>query len=274
MLKLPNVIYGTAWKEEATEELVLSAIKAGYRNIDTANQRRHYNEEAVGSAISEALKNGLSREDFFLQTKYTYPSGQDHRLPYDLNADYDVQVRQSFESSLEHLQTTFVDSYLLHGPSQRLGLDEVDWKVWGEMECVFEEGLAKSLGISNVNIEQLKLLYERADIKPAFVQNRCFAQMGWDWEVRNFCRENDIYYQGFSLLTANPFVLPAVTSISQRLNKTPAQIIFRFSIDIGIIPLTGTTSLSHMEEDFSLDFILDNTEINFIEKIGIELQGR
>jgi diketogulonate reductase-like aldo/keto reductase len=103
-----------------------------------------------------------------LQTKYTYPSGQDHRLPYDLNADHDVQVRQSFESSLEHLQTTFVDSYLLHGPSQRLGLDEVDWKVWGEMECVFEEGLTKSLGISNVNIAQLKLLFERADIKPKF----------------------------------------------------------------------------------------------------------
>ena len=68
-------------------------------------------------------------------------------------------------------------------------------------------------------------------------------------------------------------MLPAITSISQRLNKTPAQIIFRFSIDVGIIPLTGTTSLSHMEEDFSLDFILNDAEINFIEKIGIELQG-
>ena len=120
MLKIPHLIYGTAWKEEKTEALVLTAIDAGYRNIDTANQRRHYNEVAVGNAISQALKNGLNREDFFLQTKYTYPSGQDHRVPYDLEADYDVQVRQSFESSLENLQTSFVDSYLLHGPSQRL----------------------------------------------------------------------------------------------------------------------------------------------------------
>ncbi|MED5580201.1 MAG: aldo/keto reductase [Nitrospinota bacterium] len=269
MLKIPHLIYGTAWKEEKTEALVLTAVDAGYRNIDTANQRRHYNEVAVGNAISQALKNGLNREDFFLQTKYTYPSGQDHRVPYDLEADYDVQVRQSFESSLENLQTSFVDSYLLHGPCQRFGLNEDDWKVWREMECILREGLTKSIGVSNMNIEQLKLLYGRAEIKPTFVQNRCFAKMGWDWEVRNFCRENGILYQGFSLLTANPFVLPAITEISQRVKKTPAQVIFRFSIDIGIIPLTGTTSLSHMEEDLSLNFAIEKTEATFIEKIGV-----
>ena len=270
MLKIPHLIYGTAWKEEATEELVLSAIKTGYRNFDTANQRRHYVEVAVGDALSQAYKNGLEREEFFLQTKYTFPAGQDERLPYDLNADYNVQVRQSFESSLEHLQTTFVDSYLLHGPSQRSGLNESDWMVWTEMESIFKEGLTRSLGISNVNIEQLKLLYEKSEIKPGFVQNRCFAQMGWDWEVRKFCRENQISYQGFSLLTANPFVLPTLREISQRINKTPAQIIFRFAIYIGIVPLTGTTKILHMEEDIALDFVLENSEIDFIEKVGIQ----
>jgi|TARA_Y100000814_G_scaffold154434_1_gene112574 diketogulonate reductase-like aldo/keto reductase len=274
MLKIPHLIYGTAWKEEATEELVLSAIKTGYRNFDTANQRRHYVEVAVGDAILQAYKNGFEREDFFLQTKYTFPEGQDERLPYDLNTDYDVQVRQSFDSSLEHLQTTFIDSYLLHGPSQRSGLDESDWMVWTEMESIFKEGLTRSLGVSNVSIEQLKLLYEKSEIKPTFVQNRCFAQMGWDWEVRKFCRENQISYQGFSLLTANPFVLPILTEISQKLNKTPAQIIFRFAIYIGIIPLTGTTNLLHMEEDISLDFTLEDSEIDFIEKVAMHFRER
>ena len=274
MIKTPHLIYGTAWKEEATEELVLSAIKTGYRNFDTANQRRHYVEIAVGDALSEAYKNGMEREEFFLQTKYTFPAGQDERLPYDLNADYDVQVRQSFESSLEHLQTTFLDSYLLHGPSQRFGLDESDLMVWAEMESIFKDGLTRSLGVSNVNIEQLKILYEESEIKPTFVQNRCFAQMGWDWEVRKFCRENEILYQGFSLLTANHFVLTTLKEISERINKTPAQIIFRFAIYIGIVPLTGTTNMLHMEEDISLDFELENSEIDFIEKVGIEFRQR
>ena len=93
------MIYGTAWKEGATEDLVCTAIEMGFRGIDTANQRRHYNEAAVGSAISKALKSGIKREEIFIQTKYTYPSGQDHRLPYDIRADCGAQVKQQPERS-------------------------------------------------------------------------------------------------------------------------------------------------------------------------------
>src|SRR3989344_7112921 len=88
----PKFIYGTAWKEDATEDLVLTAIDIGFRGIDTANQRRHYNEAAVGNAISKVLKN-IKREELFIQTKYTHASSQDHRIPYDINADYRKQVR-------------------------------------------------------------------------------------------------------------------------------------------------------------------------------------
>ncbi len=268
---IPKIIYGTAWKEDATEGLVRAAIEMGFRGIDTANQRRHYNEAAVGSAISGMLKSDTEREELFIQTKYTYESGQDHRLPYDVRADYSTQVRQSFESSLEHLQVDYIDSYVLHGPSVRYGLAQDDWQVWREMEAIHKEGRIIHLGVSNVSVEQLKVLFEGAEVNPTFVQNRCFAQQGWDKDVREFCKENGITYQGFSLLTANPFVLPAVKQIAEKNNKTPAQVLFRFSMHIGILPLTGTTSRIHMKEDLALDFSLKDEDIQSIENIAVNL---
>ena len=265
---IPNFIYGTAWKEDVTEDLVCTAIGIGFRGIDTANQRRHYNEAAVGSAISKVLKNGIKREELFIQSKYTYANGQDHRIPYDIHADYRTQVKQSFQSSLEHLQIDYIDSYVLHGPSVSFGFAQDDWQVWQEMEAIHKEQRTRYLGVSNVSIEQLKVLFEGAKIKPTFVQNRCFAQQGWDKDVREFCKKNGIIYQGFSLLTANPFVLPKVKQIANKVNKTPAQVLFRFSMHVGILPLTGTTSKIHMKEDLALDFSLKSEDIQFIENIA------
>lgn len=265
---IPQILYGTAWKEDATEDLVSTALTLGFRGIDTANQRRHYHEAAVGSAISEALTNGIKREELFIQTKYTYPNGQDHRIPYDVHANYKTQVRQSFQSSLDHLQIEYIDSYVLHGPSVHVGLSEGDWEVWKEMEAIQKEGKTIHLGVSNVSLEQLKFLQNRAKIKPTFVQNRCFAQREWDKEVREFCKENKIVYQGFSLLTANPFVLPQIKHIAEKYKKTPVQVVLRFSMQIGMVPLTGTTSQMHMKEDLALDFNLEDTELEFIENIA------
>jgi len=196
----PQILYGTAWKEGSTEVLVTKAINAGFRGIDTANQRVHYFEEAVGNAIGKAINSGIKREDLFIQTKFTYVNGQDHRLPYDEEADHQTQVKQSFKSSLQHLQTDYIDSYILHGPSSSYGLTDIDWTVWKEMESIYKVGRVKHLGISNVNLDQLKELFTKAQIKPKFVQNRCFTNTGWDLQVRQFCKKNNIIYQGFSLL--------------------------------------------------------------------------
>ncbi|MBI1970339.1 aldo/keto reductase [Candidatus Woesearchaeota archaeon] len=263
-INTPSIIYGTAWKEDATEKLVLAALKAGFRAIDTANQRKHYNEAAVGNAI---IKSGIARDQLFLQTKFTYVDGQDHRVPYDPHADYATQVRQSFQSSLQHLQTDYIDSYILHGPSAYVGLTTADWQAWGQMEKIHQEKKAHHLGASNVNLGQVQELYEKAAVKPAFVQNRCYAQLGWDREVRQFCARKGIIYQGFSLLTANSFVLPRVQHIAARLNKTPMQIIFRFAMHIGILPLTGTTNPAHMKDDLELDFNLSDEDIKLIDTI-------
>lgn len=270
-MPVPAFFYGTAWKEDRTEGLTRLALSTGFRAVDTANQRRHYFEAAVGAAVAGAVESGIvSRGDLFLQTKFTHLGGQDHRLPYDPRAPIATQVAQSFESSLEHLGTTYLDSYVLHGPSSRRGFPETDWQAWRAMEELHRSGRVRLLGVSNVTLEQLALLEREAAVKPAMVQNRCFASTRWDEAVRAFCAERDIVYQGFSLLTANGQAMtsPVVGNVARRVGRTPAQVVFRFAIQVGMIPLTGTSNAAHMKEDLaSLDFELSEGDIRAIERV-------
>src|SRR5258705_13394320 len=158
----------------------------------------------------------VTREDLFLQTKFTYQHGQDYRLPYDPDCDLTTQVRQSIASSLEHLGVTRIDSYILHGPSRSSGLGQADWQTWRAMEDAVDGGLVGLLGISNVSADQLDTLLDGVRIRPAFVQNRCLARASWDAEMRAICQTHDIIYQAFSLLSGNRQVLlqPCVTEIA------------------------------------------------------------
>ncbi|HYK04863.1 MAG TPA: aldo/keto reductase [Thermoanaerobaculia bacterium] len=270
---IPTFLYGTAWKEEETERLTRLAIDTGFRGIDTANQRKHYFEAAVGAGIAGAIADGVvSRDELFLQTKFTYRDGQDHRLPYDPDADTATQVRQSFASSLEHLRVDTLDSYVLHGPSRRRGLAAADHEAWCTMEELHAAGKTRFLGISNVALEQLDKLCELAAVKPMFVQNRCFARTRWDAEVRAFCRTNGIIYQGFSLLTANAHELRNAhfRAIVAKTGKTPAQVVFRFALQVGMLPLTGTTDRAHMQEDLAApELELSPEDVATIETIAV-----
>jgi diketogulonate reductase-like aldo/keto reductase len=269
---VPSFFYGTAWKEDRTRELTKEALAAGFRAVDTANQRRHYVEADVGQAVAETLAQGIAgRAELFLQTKFTFQGGQDHRLPYDPRADVATQVGQSLDSSLAHLQTSYVDSLILHGPSTAYGLAEADRQAWRAMEDLQRSGRARLIGLSNVSLEQLEAFVEDAEVAPAFVQNRCFARDRWDADVRGFCRRHGIAYQAFSLLTANLRELrqPAVERIARRSGRTLPQVVFRFAHQLGMIPLTGTTSQAHMKEDLaSFDFELGDGVVAAIEECG------
>jgi len=269
---VPRFLYGTAWKEAETKRLTALALAAGFRGIDTANQRKHYHEVGVGEAVREAIAAGLvTRDALFLQTKFTHQAGQDHRLPYDPAAPIGEQVAQSFASSLEHLGVERIDSYVLHGPSRRVGLGAADWEAWRAMEKLHAAGRTKLLGVSNVSLEQLRTLCEKAEVRPRFVQNRCFASHGWDREVRAFCRANEITYQGFSLLTANRDVLahPEMSRIAKQHGRTIAEVVFRFALEVGMIPLTGTTQSEHMRTDLgAFDFRLEPAEVATIESLA------
>jgi diketogulonate reductase-like aldo/keto reductase len=217
---VPDFLYGTAWKENRTAALTELALRTGFRAIDTANQRKHYHEAGVGEALAASYRAGLvTRADLFLQTKFTYQRGQDHRLPYDPAAPLALQVAQSLASSLEHLGTDHVDSYVLHGPS---GYDwtDADAEVWEAMRQERDAGRTRLLGVSNVSLQHLARMAVMQAELPAFVQNRCFARTGWDREVRAFCHQHKIVYQGFSLLTANPEVLqhPPLIALAAQMN--------------------------------------------------------
>lgn len=271
-VRVPAILYGTAWKEEATPSCVIDALDAGFRGIDTANQRKHYNEEGVGNALEAKIREGfIARSDIFIQTKFTYVDGQDERLPYDPAAPIEDQVSQSFASSLAHLGVETIDSLLLHGPSQSDGLGPDDHAAWRAMEALAATGRVRLLGISNVTARQVAELVQFADVAPAFVQNRCYAQHGWDRAVREVCDEHEVVYQGFSLLTANRQVLasPKVIAIAQEHRVTPAQVVFRFSQQVGMLPLTGTRDPSHMAQDLVIDsFTLDVAELAVVNAEG------
>jgi diketogulonate reductase-like aldo/keto reductase len=251
---IPDFLYGTAWKEERTPALVELALRAGFRGIDTANQRRHYFEEGVGQGLAAAYRAGVvTRPELFLQTKFTYRPGQDHRLPYDPAASLSVQVAQSLASSLDHLGTDYVESYVLHGPSSGYGWTDADAEVWEAMRKERDAGRARLLGVSNISLRHLEQMAVIHAEVPAFVQNRCYARLGWDRDMRLFCREHKIIYQGFSLLTVNVDVVnhPVVTGLAARENVTPAQVIFAFARAVGMLSLTGTSNAEHMKLDLA-----------------------
>lgn len=253
-VRMPKIIYGTAWKKEHTAKLVEQAIVTGFRGIDTACQPKHYHEADVGEGIAACINRGLvTRTELYLQTKFTSLNGQDpNRIPYDPKASLSEQVAQSFQVSLNNLQTTYLDCLILHSP---LASQQQTLEVWQAMRIIFKSGGVKQLGISNCyELDTLAVLFHASEIKPAIIQNRFYANTGYDRAIRDFCRDKGIIYQSFWTLTANPHVLTDyyLQSMATKYQRTPAQVFFRYLTQIGIVPLTGTTSATHMLEDLSI----------------------
>jgi diketogulonate reductase-like aldo/keto reductase len=262
MTVMPGIIYGTAWKKDATETLVRTALEAGFRGIDTACQPKHYFEAGVGAGIAAALGTGLKREELYLQTKFTPIGGQDPtQVPYDARAPLPAQIKQSCEVSLGNLRTTYIDCLVLHSP---LANARQTMEAWHAMESLVEAGLVHGLGISNCyRLEQFEQLHHAAKIKPSVLQNRFHAETGYDRDLRSFCKRHDIIYQSFWTLTANPHVLShkIVQSRARQHSCSPEQIVFRYLTQCGVVPLTGTKSVEHMRADLGIfDFTLTPAE--------------
>ena len=262
-VKMPRIIYGTAWKKDRTADLVVKAVQAGFRGIDTAGQPKHYNEPLAGTALQRLKDHGIEREALFLQTKFTPLSGQDPRqVPYDKNSPVELQIAQSFEASKNNLQTEYIDSLLLHSP---MAPHALLMTAWNAMEKIQKTGGARQIGISNCyNTEVMRSLYADANVKPAVLQNRFYQETGYDANLRHWCTHHGVIYQSFWTLTANPHVLAsnAVRTIAQKHKKTEAQIFFRYLSHSGIVPLTGTTSEQHMKEDLSIfEFELSSEDL-------------
>ncbi|MBF0124684.1 MAG: aldo/keto reductase [Magnetococcales bacterium] len=250
----PGIIYGTAWKQERTATLVEQAIELGFRGIDTACQPKHYHEAGVGEGVATSLRRGLvERTELYLQSKFTPLDGQDPaRVPYDPRASLSEQVAQSLQMSLKNLQTSYLDCLVLHSP---LANPAQTLTVWQAMEQLHDAGGVKQLGLSNCyHLQQLEQLYHAARIKPAVLQNRFYAATQYDQTIRAFCHQQQISYQSFWTLSANPRILahPTLQALAKKYRRTAAQLFFRYVSQVGIVPLTGTTSTLHMQEDLAI----------------------
>lgn len=250
---VPGIIYGTAWKKDRTAELVGQALEAGFRGFDTACQPKHYNEKGVGLGLQSIAELGLQRQDLFIQTKYTPLSSQDpQQLPYNKNVPVAEQVRQSFEVSQNNLQTDYVDALLLHSP---LETHEETMQAWEALESIHQAGGARYLGITNCySLDVLKQLDASASIKPMIVQNRFYKDTQYEVNTRQWCEQKGITFESFWSLTANAHILGSETmkTLAAEYGKTPAQVFFRFLNQSAIVPLSGTTSMQHMQEDLDI----------------------
>jgi len=251
-----KIIYGTAWKQEKTAALVISAVLEGFRAIDTACQPKHYREDLVGEALQAlSAEHGIRREDLFIQTKYTPIGGQDIRkpIPYNANDPISKQIKSSFQKSLVNLKTTYIDSYLLHSPLRTV---EHTLDAWRAMMTLQDEGKVRMIGVSNTyDINILHAL--NCERKVQVVQNRWYEGNGWDRQILNYCKEHEIQYQSFWTLSGSPSLLshPSLLALSQASGSTPAQAVFKLAQLESVIPLSGTTDKAHMQQDLAVQNI-------------------
>jgi diketogulonate reductase-like aldo/keto reductase len=266
-IRMPKIVYGTAWKTTDTQRLVSLAIDNGFRGIDTACQPKHYDEPGVGTGIAASLRQGLTRADLYVQTKFTALSGQDpKRIPYDPKAPLSSQVNQSVAVSLCNLRTNYLDCVLLHSPMPTM---TQSLAVWRALEALVDAGTVRQLGVSNCyRLEDLDALNEAVRIKPAVVQNRFYADTNYDRDVRAFCAQQQIIYQSFWTLSANPQLLAhrTMNALASAHKRSAAQILFRYLTQIGVVPLIGTKSETHMREDLSIF----NFELSHVEQSAID----
>lgn len=257
---IPAFIYGTAWKKDATADLVYQALTAGFTGIDTANQPKHYQESLVGSGLRKALQEGkVKRNNTYLQTKYSAQAGQDlESIPYDANAPVSKQVQESVNTSLHHLRAggdhfddvegSYIDMLVLHSPMPTIA---ETMEVWETLEGYVPEKI-RNLGICNCDLLTLMDIYERSRVKPAVVQNRFYPATKFDTGLRRFCREKFIIYQSFWTLTANPSLVWSVEvgQLANRLNISPQAALYCLVLGLGnTVVLNGTKQDTRMRAD-------------------------
>ncbi|KAI1132128.1 putative aldo-keto reductase [Nemania abortiva] len=265
-MAMPRLLYGTAWKKEATGDLVFKALKAGFRGVDTAAQPRHYNEALVGAGIKQAISEGIvKREDLFIQTKFTPVGGQDlNNMPYDPKAPLEEQVHASVSSSLANftfgdVANAYIDSLVLHSPPSNHFSDLL--KVWRALETYVPHRI-RQLGISNTDLHVVGRLCTSPDVsvRPAVVQNRFYPATQWEVDLRAYCRVQNIAFQTFWTLSGNPELLRSapVRKLAEGAAISAPVALYALVLGLeGTTILDGTKSEAHMAEDLRVTEIVN-----------------
>jgi len=238
---------------ESTSNSVSSALKIGYRHIDTA--RLYGNEESVGKAIRES---GIPRNQIFVTTKL-----------WDSDHGYDSTIA-ACEKSLKKLDIEYIDLYLIHSPNPG---KEKRLSSWKAMEKMVEEGKVKSIGVSNYGIHHLKELFDsKPKILPAVNQVEIHP-----WLTRNkivdYCQENNIIVEAYSPLTKGQKLNdPTLKKMASKYNKSTAQILIRYGIDRGMVTLPKSVHENRIKDNAEVfDFKLDNEDMKTLNSLDVYL---
>jgi diketogulonate reductase-like aldo/keto reductase len=259
---VPALGFGTLVPDPvATRAATKAALEAGFRLLDTAE--RYRTEKEVGEAMREVFKEGkVKREDVFVITKLWNTNHRPERVKF------------AFEASLRKLQLDFLDLYLIHTPLAFQPGEEQDPRdssgaviydqgvtlldTWKAMESLVDEGRCKAIGLSDVNLEQAKGIFDAARIKPAVVHVESHPYLP-EWDLLHYCKANGIVLQAFAALghSSEPKLLedPVVTAIARRVNKTPAQVLLAWAIQRGTAPLTTSKTPARIKENFDVSAI-------------------
>src|SRR5580693_4315443 len=276
---IPALGFGTLIPDPiATQNATRAALEAGFRALDTAE--RYRTEKEVGDAMQEVFKAGkIKREDVFVSTKLWNTNHRPER------------VKPAFEASLKRLQLDYLDLYLIHTPFAFQPGDEQDPRdesgkviyddgvtlldTWRALERLFDEGRCKAIGLSDVNVEKTKGIFESARVKPAVVHVESHPYLP-EWELLEFCHHNGIVLQAFAALghSTEPKLLddPVIISIAKRVNKTPAQVLLAWAVQRGTALLTTSKTPSRIKENFDISTLPEDAMKEISE--GIKTRQR
>jgi methylglyoxal/glyoxal reductase len=249
--KIPVIGFGT-WQLSPKEAKasVLAALESGYRLIDMA--RIYRNEEAVGEAIKQS---GLPREELFVTTKLW---NKDQGYESALNAA---------EESLQKMQLDYLDLYLIHWPGEGPEKRHDSWKAMIDLQ---KQGKIKAIGVSNFTINHLKALAEVSDVTPAVNQIE-FHPFIYDEQkdLLKYCQDKEIVFEAYSPLAQGHLSDDILMQIGQKHTKSASQVILRWAIQKGTVPLPRSRSADHIKENFDIfDFELTNDELQQIDGLS------
>ncbi len=255
-MKMPVLGFGM-WQNTNPEEAIQgiqTAIEVGYRHIDGA--AAYQNEELVGKGLQES---NIAREDLFLTSKL-------------MNEAHGYEnVRREVEETLEKLGTDYLDLYLIHWPIVKGHGDK--WKesnldTWRAFEELYDEGILKAIGVSNFSVEHLENLVENARIKP--MVNQLLVHPGViQEETREYCKEHNIVVQAYSPLSPLNVLKndKCVQGMVDKYDKTIAQILLRFDLQLGVVPLTKSVHESRIKENFEIfDFEINEEDMAYFKE--------
>jgi diketogulonate reductase-like aldo/keto reductase len=249
--EIPALGFGT-WQLSPDEayESVINAIKSGYRLIDTAKIYR--NEEAVGQAIKDS---NIARQDIFVTTKL-----------WNSNQGYESTLK-AFDDSLAKLGLDYLDLYLIHWPGEGKDKRHQSWRALCELK---ESGRIKHIGVSNFTITHLEQLLAFSNITPAVNQIEFHPFIYKEQkELLDFCHNKGIVFEAYSPLAQGHLNDDILTLIAKKQGKSSSQVMLRWAVQKGTIPLPRSRNPSHIKENFEIfDFELSDKEMSHIDDLS------